>query len=141
MQMTHEGVTLEATRMGDTRIAVSVVTLTGTYPVDVFRGPDLKSRGVENGRDGEKLLLNRLLRRAFHDKKNSIKRAADRGDASMPGVKEEDRERLISKSAERLYGDYSFANGELRKKREAAAQKRAESAPALEALGVKVISA
>lgn len=134
MQMTHEGVTLEATRVGDTRIAVSVVTLTGTYPVDVFRGPDLRSRGVENGRDGEKLLLNRLLRRAFHDKKNSIKRAADRGDWSYG-------ERPASKPAERLDGDYSVANEELRKKREAAAQKRAESAPALEALGVKVISA
>jgi hypothetical protein len=136
MQMTHEGVTLEATRVGDTRIAVSVVTVTGTYPVDVFRGPDLKSRGVENGRDGEKLLLNRLLRRAFHDKKNSIKRAADRGDASMPGGKKQNTGRELPATI-----DYEEANKRLAYRRDQAAQKRAESAPALEALGVKVISA
>lgn len=136
MQMTHEGVTLEATRMGDTRIAVSVVTLTGTYPVDVFRGPDLKSRGVENGRDGEKLLLNRLLRRAFHDKKNSIKRAADRGDASMPGGKKENTGRELPTTI-----DYDEANKRLAYRRDQAMQKREQSATALEALGVKVISA
>lgn len=136
MQMTHEGVTLEATRIGDTRIAVFVVTLTGTYPVDVFRGPDLKSRGVENGRDGEKLLLNRLLRRAFHDKKNSIKRAANRGDASMPGGKKENTGRVLPAII-----NYDEANKRLAYRRDKAMEQRAESATALESLGVKVISA
>jgi len=139
MQMTHEGVTLEATRMGDTRIAVSVVTFTGTYPVDVFRGPDLKSRGVENGRDGEKLLLNRLLRRAFHDKKNSIKRAADRGDYSYgerPASKKENAGRELPATI-----DYDEANKRLAYRRDQAMQKREQSATALEGLGVKVISA
>jgi hypothetical protein len=130
MQMTVEGVTLEATRISATQVVVSVLTDNGSQKVDMFRDPSVKERPVENGRDADNLILSRLLKRVFADKKNSIENAVNRSNRTV--------EQFVVKP---IVIDYDEANKRLAYRRQQAMVKREQSAAVLESLGVKVISA